>query len=99
MISITAWSEPLPSTAAEMMVTIQRIPFPIVAVLLLSIWRVLLCLCVGWVSGPPLQDDDLFLGQPIRLVHQPLDLLVGGLDLALVELLVRSAGLRAQEQA
>jgi len=32
-----------------------------------------------------LHDGDLFLGQPIQLVHQRVDLFMGGLDLALVE--------------
>ena len=31
---------------------------------------------------PPLHDSDLFLRQPIQLIHQRVDLLVGGLDLA-----------------
>ncbi len=41
---------------------------------------------------PPLHKGDLFLGQPIQLVHQRVDLLVGGLDLAMLELLVGGNG-------
>jgi len=41
---------------------------------------------------PPLHESDLFLGQPIQLVHQPDNLLVGGLDLALVQLLAGGDG-------
>jgi len=41
---------------------------------------------------PPLRDSDLFLGQPIQLVHQRIDLRIGGLDLALEELLVTGDG-------
>jgi len=33
-------------------------------------------------------SSDLFLGRSIRLIHQRVDLLIGGLDLALVEPLV-----------
>ena len=39
-----------------------------------------------------LHDSDLLLGQPIQLIHQRVDLRVGGLDLALVELLVGGDG-------
>jgi hypothetical protein len=41
---------------------------------------------------PPFHDSDLFLGQPIQLIHQRVDLLIGGLDVALVELLVGGDG-------
>ena len=42
-------------------------------------------------SSPPLHNGDLLLGQPRQLVHQRVDLLVGGLDLALAEIVtVRS---------
>ena len=37
-------------------------------------------------------DFDLFLRQPIQLVHQRVYLPVGGLDLALVQLLVGGDG-------
>jgi len=35
----------------------------------------------------PLDDGDLSLGQTVQLVRQRVDLLLGGLDLALVEIL------------
>lgn len=41
---------------------------------------------------PPLHDSDLLLGQPIQLVHQRVDLRIGGLDLSLVELFVGGDG-------
>jgi len=40
----------------------------------------------------PFDDLDLLPRQPIQLVHQPVNLPVGGLDLALVELLVGGNG-------
>jgi dihydrodipicolinate synthase/N-acetylneuraminate lyase len=40
----------------------------------------------------PLHNSDLFLGQSIQTADQRVDLLVGGLDLALVELLVGGDG-------
>jgi len=33
--------------------------------------------------SPPLHDPDLLLRQPVQLIHQPVDLPVGGFDLAL----------------
>jgi hypothetical protein len=41
---------------------------------------------------PPLHNRDLLLGQPVHLTHQCVDLGIGGLDLALVELLVGEDG-------
>jgi hypothetical protein len=35
---------------------------------------------------PPLHDSDLVLRQPIQLIDQGVDFRVGGLDLALIEL-------------
>lgn len=40
----------------------------------------------------PLRDSDLLLRQSIQLIQQRVDLLVGGLDLALVQHLVGGGG-------
>jgi hypothetical protein len=40
----------------------------------------------------PLHDSDLFLGQPIELLHEGVDFRIGGLDLALAEFLVGGDG-------
>jgi len=37
---------------------------------------------------PTLHNRDLIRGQPIQLIHQRVDLAVGGLDLAMAQLLV-----------
>ena len=37
---------------------------------------------------PPLHNRDLFLRQPIQLVHQRVDVRIGGLDLPVVQVLV-----------
>ena len=41
---------------------------------------------------PRFHDSDLFLGQSIQPIHQRADLVAGGLDLAVVELLVDGDG-------